>query len=53
MRKIQVTFASLGTLLFAAAFASTLYLTFVFPKTVAVWSDEGRALSGYPHLNIG
>jgi type II secretory pathway component PulF len=46
MKRTQVLFASAVGLLAALGLAGVLYLAFIFPKTVALWADEGRALSG-------
>lgn len=45
MKKTQVLFIGVLGLLAVLALGGVIYLAFVFPKTVAVWADEGRALS--------
>ena len=45
MKKIQSCVAAVLALFGVLALAGVIHLAFVFPKTVAVWADEGRALS--------
>jgi type II secretory pathway component PulF len=45
MKRIQTYFAGVLALISALVLAVVFYLAFIFPKTVAVWADEGRALS--------
>ncbi len=52
MKKLQVVFATAGALLCASTLAVALHLAFAFPKTVALWSDEGRALSSFQNLLV-
>ena len=45
-RGTQAGLAGVLALLFVLALGGVLYLSFIFPRTVAVWSFEARALSG-------
>ena len=45
MKKTQTFVAGTLTILAVLALAGVAHLTFVFPKTMAVWADEGRPLS--------
>jgi hypothetical protein len=44
MKRMEVVLASVTTVVFSAAFALLLYLLFVFPKVLAGWADQDRAL---------
>ena len=45
MKKTQTCVAGVLVLLGSLALAGVFHLTVIFPKTMAVWADEGRALS--------
>jgi type II secretory pathway component PulF len=45
MEKTQVYIAGALTNFAVLALAGVAYLVFVFPKTLAIWADEGRALT--------
>jgi type II secretory pathway component PulF len=45
MKKTQVYIAGALSALAALVLVGVAHLAFVFPKTMAVWKDEGRALS--------
>ncbi|OVE74836.1 hypothetical protein BVX97_06140 [bacterium E08(2017)] len=44
--KIQTIFATIAALLLTGM----AYMTFVFPKTVAQWADQGRELSSLEYM---
>jgi len=46
MKKIQTYLAGFLAMLGTLILAGVVYLMFIFPRTMAVWADEGRALSG-------
>ncbi len=45
MKKIQTYLAGILALLGALALAGVIHLVFIFPKTMEIRADEGRALS--------
>jgi type II secretory pathway component PulF len=45
LKKTQVYIAGALTAFAVLALAGVAHLVFVFPKTLAVWADEGRALT--------
>lgn len=45
MRIIHIILAALAALVTGGMLAAAVYLAFVYPKTIAVWLDQGRALS--------
>jgi type II secretory pathway component PulF len=52
MKAVQSVFAGLSALLTLTLLSVVAYLAFVFPKTVAVWQDEGRAISVLEQLCV-
>jgi len=48
--KTHVCIASFCAFLAGLCLAGVVYLSFVFPKKVALWADEGRALSSADQL---
>ena len=45
MRTCQTSFAGVVALLGVLALAGVVHLVYIFPKTLALWADDGRALS--------
>jgi type II secretory pathway component PulF len=45
MKRIHTYLAGILALISALVLAGVFHLAFIFPKTVAVWADEGRDLS--------
>lgn len=45
MKRTKGYFAGALALLAVLVLAGVVHLAFVFPKTISVWADEGRALS--------
>jgi type II secretory pathway component PulF len=50
MMKTHVLIASFCALLAGLCLVGVAYLSFVFPKKVALWADEGRDLSSADQL---